>query len=47
MLAIEVAGTEKGAAYTSLLRDLIDRGLHGVDLVVSDAHEGMMAAGGL
>ena len=25
MLAIEVAGTEKGAAYASLLRGLIDR----------------------
>jgi putative transposase len=44
--AIEVASTEKGAAYTSLLRALIDRGLHGVGLVVSDNHESMMTAGG-
>jgi putative transposase len=27
VLAVEVAGTEKGAAYASLLRGLIDRGL--------------------
>ena len=44
MLAIEVAGTEKGAAYASLLRGLIDRGLSGVRLVVSDDHEGIKAA---
>jgi transposase-like protein len=30
VLAVEVAGTEKGAAYASLLRGLIDRGLKGV-----------------
>jgi transposase-like protein len=41
VLAVEVAGTEKGAAYTSLLRGLIDRGLRGVRLVVSDDHEGI------
>lgn len=46
MLAIEVAGTEKGAAYASLLRGLIDRGLSGVRLVLSDDHEGIKAAGG-
>jgi putative transposase len=44
VLAVEVAGTEKGAAYTSLLRGLIDRGLSGVRLVVSDEHEGIKAA---
>jgi putative transposase len=44
VLAIEVAGTEKGAAYASLLRGLIDRGLSGVRLVVSDDHEGIKAA---
>jgi len=41
VLAIEVAGSEKGVAYASLLRDLIDRGLKGVRLVVSDDHEGI------
>ena len=44
VLAAEVAGEEKGAAYASLLRDLIDRGLSGVHLVVSDDHEGINAA---
>jgi putative transposase len=41
VLAVEVAGSEKGAAYASLLRGLIDRGLKGVRLVVSDDHEGI------
>ncbi|MBA2343742.1 MAG: transposase [Rubrobacter sp.] len=44
VLAVEVAGSEKGAAYTSLLRGLLDRGLRGVRLVVSDDHEGIKAA---
>ncbi len=44
VLAVEVAGSEKGVAYASLLRDLIDRGLKGVRLVVSDDHEGIKAA---
>ncbi len=44
VLTVEVAGSEKGAAYASLLRGLIDRGLHGVRLVVSDDHEGIKAA---
>ena len=44
VLAVEVAGSEKVAAYASLLRGLIDRGLKGVRLVVSDDHEGIKAA---
>lgn len=44
ILAVEVAGTEKAVAYASLLRGLIDRGLSGVRLVVSDDHEGIKAA---
>jgi putative transposase len=44
VLAVEVAATEKGAAYASLLRGLIDRGLSGVRLVVSDDHDGIKAA---
>jgi putative transposase len=44
VLAVEVAGSEKAAAYASLLRGLIDRGLKGVKLVVSDDHEGIKAA---
>ena len=44
VLAVEVAASEKEAAYASLLRGLIDRGLNGVRLVVSDDHEGIKAA---
>jgi putative transposase len=44
VLAVEVAGSEKVAAYASLLRGLVDRGLSGVQLVVSDDHEGIKAA---
>src|SRR3712207_3746114 len=44
VLAVEVAGSEKGAAYASLLRGLIDRGLSEVRLVISDDHEGIKAA---
>jgi len=44
VLAVEVAGGEKSAAYASLLRGLLDRGLKGVRLVISDDHEGIKAA---
>jgi putative transposase len=44
VLAVEVAGSEKGAAYASMLGGLVDRGLSGVQLVVSDDHEGIKAA---
>jgi putative transposase len=44
VLAVEIAAGEKGAAYSSLLRGLLDRGLSGVRLVVSDDHEGIKAA---
>ena len=44
VLAIEVAGGEKSAAYASLLRSLLERGLSGVRLVISDDHEGIKAA---
>jgi putative transposase len=44
VLALEVAGSEKGVAYASMLRSLIDRGLSGMRLVVSDDHEGIKAA---
>ncbi len=45
VLAVEVASSEKSAAYASLLRGLlVDRGLSGVRLVVSDDHEGIKAA---
>jgi transposase-like protein len=41
---VEVAGTEKGVAYASMLRGLVDRGLSEVRLVVSDDHEGIKSA---
>ena len=44
VLAVEVGGSEKGGAYASLLRGLLERGLKGVRLLVSDAHEGIKAA---
>jgi putative transposase len=45
VLAVEVrAGSEKGAAYVSLLRGLVEQGLSGVRLVVSDDHEAIKAA---
>ncbi|MCA1837686.1 MAG: IS256 family transposase [Actinobacteria bacterium] len=44
VLAVEIAAGEKSAAYSSLLRGLLDRGLRGVRLVVSDDHEGIKSA---
>lgn len=44
VLAVEIAAGEKSAVYSSLLRGLLDRGLSGVRLVVSDDHEGIKAA---
>jgi putative transposase len=44
VLAVEVADSDKRVAYASLLSGLIDEGLHGVRLVVSDDHEGIKAA---
>jgi len=44
VLAVEIAAGEKSAAYSWLLRGLLDRGLYGVRLVVSDDHEGIKAA---
>jgi len=44
ILAVEVAHTESEATYQELLRSLKSRGLKGVELVVSDDHEGLKAA---
>ena len=44
ILAVEVADTESEAAYQELFRSLKRRGLSGVELVVSDDHEGLKAA---
>ena len=39
-----VGDSEDGAFWTSFLRDLRRRGLGGVQLVTSDAHEGLKGA---
>jgi putative transposase len=44
ILAVEVANTESEATYQELFRSLKRRGLEGVELVVSDDHEGLKAA---
>src|SRR5215211_6347695 len=44
ILAVEVAETESEATYHDLFRSLKARGLSGVELVVSDEHQGLKAA---
>jgi len=44
VLGVDVITTEDGAGWTAFLRGLVARGLSGVALVVSDAHEGLKAA---
>jgi transposase-like protein len=44
ILGVDVFTTEDGTAWTAFLRGLVARGLSGVHLVVSDAHEGLKAA---
>jgi putative transposase len=44
VLGVDLVTSEDGAGWTGLLRDLVARGLHGVQLVISDAHEGLKAA---
>ena len=44
VLGLDVFTTEDGAGWTAFLRSLVARGLSGVALVVSDAHEGLKAA---
>jgi len=44
VLGVDVVTTEDGAAWTAFLRGLVARGLTGVRLVTSDAHEGLKAA---
>jgi putative transposase len=46
ILAVEVSDTESEATYQELFRSLKRRGLSGVELVVSDDHEGLKAAVG-
>ena len=44
IVAVEVSDTESEATYQELFRSLKVRGLRGVELVVSDDHEGFKAA---
>jgi len=44
ILGVDVFTTEDGAGWTAFLRGLVARGLSGVQLVVSDAHEGLKGA---
>ncbi len=44
VLGFDVGDFEDGAFWTAFLRSLEARGLHGVQLVISDAHEGLKVA---
>ena len=44
VLGLDVGPSEDGAFWTAFLRGLVARGLSGVQLVVSDAHQGLKGA---
>jgi transposase-like protein len=44
ILGVDIGASEDGAFWTDFLRSLVARGLHGVQLVISDAHEGLKEA---
>jgi putative transposase len=44
ILGLDIGTAEDGASWTSFLRGLVARGLHGVKLVTSDAHQGLTEA---
>ena len=44
VLSIEVASKESGPSWSAFLKGLKERGLHGVEFVVSDDHEGLKKA---
>lgn len=44
ILGVQLGSAETGASWTTFLRDLTARGLTGVRLVTSDAHEGLVDA---
>jgi len=46
VLGVQIASGETGPAWTAFFRDLTARGLHGVKLVTSDAHQGLVDAVG-
>ena len=44
LVGMDVGTSEDGAFWLSFLRSLVARGLNGVDLVTSDAHQGLIEA---
>src|SRR6266571_7106865 len=44
VIALDVGEAETEAFWRSFLRSLVERGLHGVQLVISDAHAGLKKA---
>ena len=44
LLGFDVGASEEEAFWLAFLRQLLQRGLNGVQLVISDAHEGLKAA---
>ena len=44
VLAIDIGASEEEAFWKAFLRGLVRRGLRGVELVISDGHEGLKAA---
>ena len=44
ILGVEVTSAEDGAGWLAFLRGLVARGLSGVQLVISDAHAGLVEA---
>jgi putative transposase len=44
VLGLDAGPSEDGACWQGFLRDLVGRGLSGVQLVISDAHQGLKAA---
>lgn len=44
IVGLQLGSAETGASWTAFLRDLVARGLHGVQLVTSDAHGGLKDA---
>jgi transposase-like protein len=44
VLGLELATVEDGASWLAFLRSLVTRGLGGVQLVISDAHQGLVEA---
>jgi len=44
VLGLALGTSENGSSWREFLKSLVDRGLHGVQLVISDDHQGLKAA---